>query len=443
MTLRLCNHGQQRQIAHRSSSVTALFAVLALLAAGLALPAAGDTIEKFQHGGRATAQAGAFTARADEPSAVTYNPAAIVRLNGLQAQAGADFTNPTDEYNSSSNGEHRADHNIQFPAIGYVTWRPEGHGRLAYGLGVDTPVWYRLDWSSALFPGRFRTRTQEVRLYQVHPVVAYELSDRWSVGGGLRYLFGTLEYGFNTTGEISFNGAPLPFELQSLAKADIDAVTFDLAVHYDAVAWGAGLVYEGAADFEESGDLSISTRDLVVPALQQDILALFPFGTAEQRFELPRRVRTGVWIAPYPELRIELDAVYSGWSSLGNTDVVLRSTQLANFVIPQERNWDDTVSLRLGVEGEISEAWSIGAGLAWEPSPVPDKTAEPGFSRGDAIVYAIGGTYNLPTVSIDVGYSFYDFDRREVGGQEPLNPGVRGEYQSRDQAWSITGRWRF
>ena len=34
----------------------------------------------FQHGARGAAQAGALNARADQPLAITYNPAAIARL---------------------------------------------------------------------------------------------------------------------------------------------------------------------------------------------------------------------------------------------------------------------------------------------------------------------------------------------------------------------------
>jgi len=421
-------------------------AVVAALACALVswfVPASAgaDQIGKFQHGGRATAQAGAFTARADEPSAVTYNPAAIVRLNGFQLLGGLDFTNPTDSYQSPT-GTHRADHNIQFPLAIYATWRPEGPSRWALGLGVDTPIWYRLDWATALFPGRFRTRTEEVRFFQVHPVVAYELTDRWSVGGGVRYLFGTLEHGFNTPGEIGTD-PPVPFELENLAHADVDAVSFDVALHYDAVAWGLGLVYEEGADFEATGKLSTRVRDIANPALADLVLFAFPYDRARQHFELPRQIRGGVWIAPYPELHIELDAVLAGWSSLGNSDITLLSPSENPLILPRERNWDDTLSLRLGVEGELSEQWSIGGGIALEPSPVPDKTAEPGFARGDALVYSLGASYNLPDLSIDVGYAFYDFDTRAVSGQELLAPSVRGEFSGRDQSWSISGRWRF
>ena len=57
--------------------------LLVLLAVGLVLgapPAGAVDFGIFQHGGRTTGQAGAFVARASDPSALTYNPAAITRL---------------------------------------------------------------------------------------------------------------------------------------------------------------------------------------------------------------------------------------------------------------------------------------------------------------------------------------------------------------------------
>lgn len=418
-------------------SIAPLAALLLLAAAGAA---GADLITKFQHGGRATAQAGAMTARADDPSAVSYNPAAITRLAGLQLAGGLDFSNATDEYESATAGTVRADHSIQFPPSVYLTWRPEGPGSLAYGIGVDSPAWYRADWDPVFFPGRFLARVAELQLFEVHPVVAWEVNDRWSVGGGLRYVFGSLEDGFNVQ-ETLDDG--LFYELETLAQADVDAFSFDLGVHYDATVWGFGAVYKGAVDFDQGGDFQVSIRDLSDPTRRDEVLARFPFDRADLAFELPREIRVGAWVAPYPELRIELDAVFANWSSLGDSDLVVRSSSAAPTVVERPRDWDDTVSLRLGVEGDVTEEWSVGGGIAWEPTPVPDDTLEPGFPRGDGLVYALGGSYNLPQVSFDVGYSFHDFDDRSAGGQELLDPGVRGRYSSRDQVWSVSARWRF
>ena len=72
------------------------------------------------------------------------------------------------------------------------------------------------------------------------------------------------------------------------------------------------------------------------------------------------------------------------------------------------------MALRLGAEWTISPLWAIGGGLAFEPSPVPDGTIEPGFPQGDATVFALGASYNLPALSFDAGYSYHQYDTRKA-----------------------------
>lgn len=430
--------------------MTKLSAATALAFTLLTLPALADGIHHDLHGGRATAQAGAMTARADEPSAVTYNPAAIVRLEGFQVQGGLDFENATDDYESAG-GQHRANHTIQFPPSVYATWSapPEESGwldRWSFGIGLDTPVWYRVDWNTALFPARFETRLFELRLFEVHPVVAYELDEHWSVGGGLRYLYGSLEQGFNAQGVLVNSGGPVTFELETTADATADAVAFDLALHYESTVWGFGAVYRSAADFDESGDFDINLRDLSNPAFANAVLASFPFDRAQQNFALPAEIRAGAWLAPYPELKVELDISLKNWSSLDDSEIFVTSSSdpsRSPVVVVHRRDWKNTVALRLGAEGEINERWSVGGGVAYEPSPVSEQNLEPGFPRGDALVYSFGGSYNLEKLSFDLGYSFHDRDDREQTGLEAANPTRRATLGSHDQVWAVNARWRF
>ena len=147
----------------RSGSLT-----LAALGAGLVAlsavgPASATGFMIFQHGGRATGQAGAVMARAADPSAVSYNPAALVHLDGLQLQAGFDFTTPYSTYSNAS-GSFDTQHEINFPPSAYVTWKAATDSRFAFGLGVDEPMFDNVNWVPRLFPGRFLTRREEVQI---------------------------------------------------------------------------------------------------------------------------------------------------------------------------------------------------------------------------------------------------------------------------------------
>lgn len=418
------------------------------LALGLAgaVQASAAGFGLFQHGGRGLGQVGALTARANEPSALTYNPAGIARLDGLQAQAGLDFSNSVDKYISSTGG-FSAKHIIDFPPALYLTYKPEGRP-WAFGLGLDAPFWYRIDWLPALFPGRFLNDEQEVRVFELHPVLAYDLGEGWSVGGGLRYLYGNLTTGNSTL--ITVPGTNLPVNAEIERRADsnsADAFSWDVAVQYADPSWGWGAVYRGNAELKGSGDATYRARPTGDPAADARAQALLRDGSSSQAFEIPRELRGGVWFAPYPELRLELDGSWQSWSSLENTSVTWNNDPLRgggfDTTVLTPRDWEDTLSLRLAAEGNITDPFLIYGGIAWEPSPVSGGTVEPGFPRGDALVYALGASYSLEAISFDVGYSFHDHDNRGASGQEPTNPVVDGSYETRAQAWGFSVRWRW
>lgn len=415
------------------------------LAFTAAAPATAAGPLLFQHGGRATAQVGAFTARATDAVAVAYNPAAIARLPGANYQAGFDFTAPRDDYESRT-GSFAQDHLItEAPAI-YATWRlPEDYYPFAFGIGLDMRSWYLADWHQALYPGRFLTNRQVVTLFSVHPVVAYQMDDRWSIGGGLRYYWGDLEFGNNQVVDVAGTGGFVhPIEVSRRSEVDADGFGLDLGLHYGAEAWGWGLVFDTGAEVEGNGVAKYAPRDVPAdPVLQANLDRLFSRGSSSQSFDLPWEIRTGFWVAPYPELRWALDVAWTGWSVEGDDVVTFSPNPFATSTREvRRRDWDDTLSVRTGLEGDVGEHWVLSGGLAWEPSPVPTETLEPGFARGDAIVVGLGFGYHVAKVSLDLGYSYYFYDDRSARGHELQQPAVAGTYSSRDQIWAFSASWR-
>jgi long-chain fatty acid transport protein len=277
--------------------------VLCLLAVALrASLASASGFGLFQHGARAIGQAGAFTARASDPSAMTYNPAAITKLNGVQLEAGLDMNNPTIRYTSQTGG-FQARHIIQFPPALYVTWRPQ-RGPFALGLGYDSPFNDSLNWEPRLFPGRFITRRTEVRVYELHPVLAYDLGEGWSVAGGFRYAFGNIDRDVNSIANVlpagSSNPAPVPVEIERNATADVNGTAWDVSIHYAAPSWGWGGVFRSAESLKGNGDVSYKPRDVPVgvPGLSAALQSTFTTGRVRESFEIPREVRAGIWYAP-------------------------------------------------------------------------------------------------------------------------------------------------
>lgn len=396
----------------------------------------------FQHGGRATGQVGAFTARASEPSAVTYNPAAITKLTGWQVQAGLDFSNSKNDYRSST-GSFVSKHIIDFPPAVYLTWKAK-QSPIALGLGLDAPYWYKVNWFPALFPNRFLERQIELTVFELHPVVAWDLGEGWSVAGGLRYDSGSFKQGDNGTVTAGSPTVPaLNVEFERDADANVDGTSWDVVVHYADPDWGWGAVLRGPMRLKGNGKVAYSFRDVPSPAVQALVGQLLPGGSSRQSFEIPRELRSGVWVAPYPELRIEFDVAWQSWSSIDRTSLTTSGLGGESFTSFRERNWKDTYNLRLGLEGDVTDALVVYGGVARESSPVPAKTLVPDFPRGDATIYGLGASYNFPQVSFDLAFSYHHHDSQRTDIPEPGNPGVRGSYSGTDRVWAFSARRRF
>lgn len=419
--------------------------LLLTVLAPAAAPLSGAGFGLFQHGGRGAAQAGAFVARADDPSAARYNPAGVARLAGFQFAAGLDFQAPKDELSSEGRSD-LAHHIIQFPPALYASWRPQQLAvPLTFGLSLDSPFWTITNWDTALFPGRFDTIRQETTLFELRPTVAWTIDERWSLGGSLRYVRGGFETSFASIETFSGGGQGLvPAEITGEAASQVDGLGIDLGVQYAADRWGFGTVVGSGVSLDGSGDIGYYPRDpLANSTAEAEFARRFGASSASLSFELPPTASVGVWWGIGDRLTLEADLVWSGWSALDRTRIDLGTDPYAAQppALDRRREWSDVVSLRLGAEWELSPVWSLGGGLAFEPSPVPDATIEPGFSQGDTTVFAFGASYNLEGLSFDAGYSFHQSDERKalLDGYDFPYPGT---FSGRAQVFSISARWR-
>src|SRR5215468_7489467 len=80
----------------RSCASTAFLFALALLLPASRAFAAGFSI--FEQGARGMGFAGAFTAQANDPSAIFHNPAGIAFLKGKQIYLGATLIHPSSDF---------------------------------------------------------------------------------------------------------------------------------------------------------------------------------------------------------------------------------------------------------------------------------------------------------------------------------------------------------
>jgi long-chain fatty acid transport protein len=282
-------------------------------------------------------------------------------------------------------------------------------------------------------------------------VVAVRLNDRWSLGGGLRYVSGDLTYTLREGGSFSSTtGNTMPFGVAVTADGSDDDLGFDLGLQYAAPTWGFGAVYRQGVSLSsvERGRIKlILNTDLPgLPDLPDLFGDLFGQATFRQEVEQPDEIAVGGWFAPSPKLRLELDVAHADSTRSRTTvrDLFNLGGPAAGDELPiVVRDGDETWSVRLGGELEAGARWLLSAGLAWEPTPTAENRASFATPWGDAVVYAIGASYRLPSVTIDAGYSYWDHEDTD----QPFN--VVGDqvtpitFETSEQILSVSARWSF
>src|SRR6476620_8667516 len=138
--------------------------------------------------GQGTAASGmgnAFSAQADDPSALHYNPAGMTQLHGVEFMTGVLLSGGTTSFTSPTGATATGDRN------GSVAWPPPGHlyvtanlkdlgvtalGDLTVGIGMTVPFGSLTRWPN---DGPFRTATtfNSLPRLDIKPTLAYKLTD--------------------------------------------------------------------------------------------------------------------------------------------------------------------------------------------------------------------------------------------------------------------------
>ncbi len=412
------------------------------LAVALAVttPAGADSYGRFQHGGRGVAQAGAWVARASDPLALAYNPAGLLGQEaGWQLVSGLDFDAPSETF-SSAEGVSRPNHSIQFPPLAYLSFRPS-QGQWAAGIGIDAPIWRLTDWNTALFPARFTARKADLRLFSVRVSGAYQWNEMWSIGGGIRYLTGASGFGDTVPGVVTVPEGTFSFEVDRTLKVATSGWGLELGIRYSRGAWGWGATYRSAVEVEGRDEIQwvIRDEDALPPSARQRARLGLPRIEATLFEELPEQIVVGGYWSPYPELALELDLAFDRWSATRHgVDV-----PGAIVAVTRRNGWHDVVGVRIGLEGALWDSgWKLGAGLGYQPTPARPNAAEPGTAQGDAVVYALGATYELDRkLQFELGYSFHDHKDFAAREQTGTRDGL-ATYRSHAQVFAISFRWR-
>lgn len=339
---------------------------------------------------KANAMGGAFTAQADNPSAVYYNPAGITQLEGLQVSANVDYAicnAAFDSNGTSAAGSRGKTDGVQgeylIPSL-FSTYKLNdqfsvGLGVFSdFGLGSEWPG----GWEGRYIPGAVKSK---VSTMSINPTVAYKPHEKISMALGLvsQYLDFKME-----------NKIPNPFapfnpgtDLHSKLSGDDWAWGFNVGFLYQII---------------DSLKFGVSYRSKIKhkPGITQEITGM-PTFTGKTDFDLPDILSLGLaWSGE--KWTFEFDTQWTGWSTYNK--MALDYDTIPDQTLKQD--WGDTWAYRLGAQYKINQFFDVRGGIAFEQTPVPVSTLSPTIPCTDRWIYSIGGGYHRDSWSIDLAYSY-------------------------------------
>ena len=374
-------------------------ALAAALAAGILGPvpahAAGFAI--FEQGARGMGFAGAFTAQANDPSAIFHNAAGIAFLKGKQFYGGATLIHPTSTFTGADPFPGAAvtetgDTGLLVPPAVYYT-QPFSE-RIVFGIGLHTPFGLTTSWANPdTFSGRFVSQRAELKGFSINPTVGYKLADRFALGAGLDVRLSSVSLqrrvpAVNPFTQRVIDGASIDlssntdvgfgFNVGALAKI---SDSLSAGVHYRHQVKSS---YNGTANFTQIGTGNAQVDTVLTARVPQGSQALTTEIVFPGMFMGGVAYKTGDWT-------FEADIDWYQWSKFSQLNLVFTDRpDLSQSIVEDYKNsWQ----YRMGLERRLTEAWAVRGGYFFDQSPAPAASVSPLLPDADRNGFALGGSW--------------------------------------------------
>lgn len=403
--------------------------VIALVLTVMAGQAVASGYGIYEWSTRGNALGGALIARADDPSAVAYNPAGITQLEGVNVMGGMTVIAPNAKIKfEGRDGDGKGADSAWVIPHAYYTHQLSDTAWFGFGsfsrVGLGTEYINDEEWA-----GRYNCSYAGIKSTSLAPNLAFKVTDKLSVSAGVEIVF--LEFAYDKAtdlGAYATGTAPDPSsnytDVKSKTRARGWAPGWNLAMHYKPTDWLAlGAVYRSQIDMTVDGKGHFSANPGAAaiiagtPASLGGDMLRDAFGSrtkAKGTAPIPASTSFGVMVKPTDKLSVEVDAIHTDWSSY--KELTFEYNNVLGD-ITSHKNWHDTWRYQVGVEYALYDWMDLRCGYVWDESPInPDHAdyAVPGNDR-QMLTSGIGMRFDEWTVDLSYGYLW--MKERDIKGR--------------------------
>lgn len=401
-----------------------LLLAAALLAAG---PAAAAGFSIFEAGSRSTAMGGAFVARADDLSAMFYNPAGLAEFTEkgkLKTMVGVTLIIPTSKleegYNPYPGQGYQAEMVDQFffPPNLYASYGLSECVSLSFGTWFPFGLATRWD-NPDEFRGRFLSQYADLKQYAASAQVAWKINDVLSVGVGPELRFSTVKLQRKVP---LFD--PFTNRIVDAAHADIRGdmevdLTFGAGIKLNPTPkLSIGASYHGAVDADFGGTAMFYSLDTGSAQLNAAFASKIPVNVdvpVKTTIQFPAQTQIGIGY-DFGKLNVEAAGTYTEWSAFDTTVLEFEAVggkQIPTSVLPHD--WENAWAIRLGANYEISDTFNLMGGFVYDQTPEPDGDVGPLLPDANRRGYSVGFSWKITKRTwLDFSNLFLTFSERSV-----------------------------
>ncbi|MEX2155146.1 MAG: outer membrane protein transport protein [Gemmatimonadaceae bacterium] len=377
-----------------------------------------------------------------DASSIFWNPGAATSQKGWTFLAGAAVILINAEFEQDTTfREYESDVPTAVVPHAFINYRSE-NSKLAYGLGFYVPYGLTSQWTDS-FPGRFQAQKAALATFYVQPNIAYQINDKWSLGGGPVFGHSTVELiqGIDLADQIAVPAAaPNPAILfrqlgiaarTEFAKANLNGSATAFGAHVGLFGqptpeWSVGIRFLTPLEFEYDGAEATFTQTNTGLILPPQNPVCFPAGTnpicagnpnatvsidalvaasfttggplvtqgVETKITHPAQIQGGAGYSGFKDWLVSVDYSWTGWRRFKELPVTfLGPANGSNRLLIEDYN--NTSAIRIGAQRSFTGGSSVRFGFSGVASAAPDETVTPLLPEQDRSYLTLGGEYPI------------------------------------------------
>jgi long-chain fatty acid transport protein len=421
----------------------------------LAGPAWAGGFSIYEAGARATGLGCAFTATADDGSAMFYNIAGLSFLDGTRIDASLLPVAPKIKHRGvdlAGAGAVSETVDQSFPIPGFGVTHAV-NDRWSVGLGLCAPFGLGVEWENPeTWVGRFTSYDVDLQTIYLSPAVSFRVTPQIAVAVGADVAWQHIELnryvGVQYGGQSEWVNA---IDVQLSGTSDINVTpSVGLMVRpTPRLSFGAMYHHEKDMKFEGGeGTLSnVAPAGALHAAVDQQIAGLG--GTSydlSTEVGLPHMLSLGGSYQVCRRARVEVNAVHWSWSNFEQLALTFAPDETGDLstVIPEQ--YEDVWQIRVGTEVDLGRHWSGLAGYVRDNTPQPKASMSPLLPDADRNDWSFGVQHQRGPWRVTASAMFVMNEERDnlVNGEVAMFPEEAADpveaARKRSEAGSFTSR---